>query len=266
MKTMKNISKILFVIDLIICLPLYGYLCLTSFDPVTGFFASASTVTTIFYGVLLIIPLLMIFISTKLQRNLSFSISNSKILAVLSFLLGGAIILNGVYHLLNFLPIVQNGGAMFSTMLIASLQIPVAAVSGFVFLRLGVGYLRENIANRTSASFVFPVIWALIACIETFQNYPQIAGMPEHTLYLLCLLSFTLFLIGQSRILSNIQFSKGVYWVNAFGLCTALFGLTMSCGEIVAFSKMSLPIFDAVFVFILALYCLAFSINTYVEE
>lgn len=113
---------------------------------------------------------------------------------------------------------------------------------------------------------MFPLVWALIACVEMFRDYPQIAGMPERTLYLLCLLSFTLFLMGQSRILSDVDFIKGVRWINAFGMCAALFGLTMTAGEIAAFSSMSLPVFDVLLAFILSLYCLAFSFNTYIEK
>ncbi len=175
---------------------------------------------------------------------------------------------SGAMHLVQLIYVIRQILAMSevavlpSGMLLSIIQIPMAALSGIVFLRLGIGYLRENITNRGSFTFVFPLIWALINCVEMFQQYPQIAGMPERTLYLLCLLSFTLFLMGQTRILSDVDFKKGVRWINAFGLCTALFGLTMTIGELVAFSSMSLPLFDAILAFSFSLYCLAFSFNT----
>ena len=81
-------------------------------------------------------------------------------------------------------------------------------------------------------------------------------------LFTLCLLAFTLFLMGQSRILSDVDFKKGVCWINAFGFCAALFGLTMTVGEIVSYSTMTLPLFDAILTFVMSLYCLSFSFNT----
>lgn len=174
-------------------------------------------------------------------------------------------IASGVIHLMNLLSSAFST-VMSSTLIITALQIVMAALSGIVFLHLGICYFKENISNRGSLTFLFPLVWALIACVEMFRDYPQIAGMPERTLYLLCLLSFTLFLMGQSRILSDVDFIKGVRWINAFGMCAALFGLTMTAGEIAAFSSMSLPVFDVLLAFILSLYCLAFSFNTYIEK
>ena len=87
-----NITKLLFILGAVICLPLYGFLCLTNLDPVTGFFSSSTLLTTLFYGALFLIPVLMLLFSQVIQKHLSFSISNSKILAVLSFLLGAAMI------------------------------------------------------------------------------------------------------------------------------------------------------------------------------
>lgn len=260
-----NISKILFVIGAIVCLPLYGFLCITNLDPTTGFFSSSNLLTTVFYGVLIAVPVLIILLSTVIQKRFAFSISNSRMLGVLSLLMGALMIASGVIHLMNLLSSAFSA-VMFSTLIITALQIVMAALSGIVFLHLGICYFKENISNRGSLTFLFPLVWALIACVEMFRDYPQIAGMPERTLYLLCLLSFTLFLMGQSRILSDVDFIKGVRWINAFGMCAALFGLTMTAGEIAAFSSMSLPVFDVLLAFMLSLYCLAFSFNTYIEK
>ena len=154
--------------------------------------------------------------------------------------LGGVLVLCGVFDLLNigyaipdsldFLP-----AALLSGVLLSGAQAVMAVVSGIVFVRLGVSFLLERIANRSSITFIFPVIWALLACVEMFRDYPQIAGMPERTLYLLCLLCFTLFLMGHSRILGDVDFAKGTCWINAFGFCGALFGLTMTVGEVLCF-------------------------------
>lgn len=260
-----NITKLLFLLGAVICLPLYGFLCLTNLDPVTGFFSSSTLLTTLFYGALFLIPALMLLFSHGIQKKLSFSISNSKVLAVLSFLLGGVMIGTGVTHLLHLLSLFETG-AMFGTALLTGLQIPMSVLSGLVFLRLGLGYLRENINRSGSMSFLFPVIWALITCIELFRDYPLIAGMPERTLYLLCLLSFTLFLMGQSRILNNIDFPRGVRWSNGFGFCAGLFGLTLIVGEVAAFSAMSLPLLDVGLALMIGLYCIAFSVNTFSES
>ena len=185
--------------------------------------------------------------------------------------LGGVLVLCGVFDLLNigyaildsldFLP-----AALLSGVLLSGAQAVMAVVSGIVFVRLGVSFLLERIANRSSITFIFPVIWALLACVEMFRDYPQIAGMPERTLYLLCLLCFTLFLMGHSRILGDVDFAKGTCWINAFGFCGALFGLTMTVGEVLCFSSMTLPLSDVLLVFALSLYCLAFSFNTYAER
>lgn len=259
-----NITKLLFILGAVICLPLYGFLCLTNLDPVTGFFSSSTLLTTLFYGALFLIPVLMLLFSQVIQKQLSFSISNSKILAVLSFLLGTAMISSGVTHLLFLLSLLD--GAMFGTILLTGLLVPLSLLSGLSFLWLGIGYLRENINRSGSMSFLLPVSWSLITCVELFRDYPQIAGMPERTLYLLCLLSFTLFLLGQSRILNNIDFARGVRWSNGFGFCAGLFGLTLTVGEAAAFSTMSLPLLDVGLTLTIALYCIAFSVNAFSES
>ena len=261
-----NFTKLLFAIGAVICLPLYGFLCITALDPQTGFFASGM-LSTIFYAALFVVPVLMILFSRLQKRHLVFSISNSRVLSVLSFALGGVMIAGGVADAVTvaaaLMGLSQDGTSMVvSVLVLSALQIVMALISGGVFLRLGVSYMRENISNRGSMTFIFPVVWALITCVEMFRDYPQIAGMPERTLYLLCLLAFTLFLMGQSRILSDVDVKKGVYWTNAFGFCTALFGLTMTVGEIVSYSMMTLPLFDAILTFVMALYCLSFSFNT----
>lgn len=259
-----NITKLLFILGAVICLPLYGFLCLTNLDPVTGFFSSSTLLTTLFYGALFLIPVLMLLFSQVIQKHLSFSISNSKILAVLSFLLGTAMIGSGVTHLLSLLSLLD--GAMFGTILLTGLLVPLSLLSGLSFLWLGIGYLRENINRSGSMSFLLPVSWSLITCVELFRDYPQIASMPERTLYLLCLLSFTLFLLGQSRILNNIDFARGVRWSNGFGFCAGLFGLTLTVGEAAAFSTMSLPLLDVGLTLAIGLYCIAFSVNAFSES
>lgn len=262
-----NLTKILFAIGAVICLPLYGFLCITALDPQTGFLAEGLP-ATLFYVALFVFPVLMILCSYLQKKRLTFSISNSRVLSVLSFALGGVMIAGAVVDVIGIVAAVvdslsyQSGSMLLSVLLLSSLQIVMALISGLVFLRLGISYLLENIANRGSMTFIFPVVWALITCVEMFRDYPQIAGMPERTLYLLCLLAFTLFLMGQSRILSDVDFKKGVCWINAFGFCAALFGLTMTVGEIVSYSTMTLPLFDAILTFVMSLYCLSFSFNT----
>lgn len=197
-----------------ICLPLYGFLCITALDPQTGFLAEGLP-ATLFYVALFVFPVLMILCSYLQKKRLTFSISNSRVLSVLSFALGGVMIAGAVVDVIGIVAVVvdslsyQSGSLLLSVLLLSSLQIVMALISGLVFLRLGISYLLENIANRGSMTFIFPVVWALITCVEMFRDYPQIAGMPERTLYLLCLLAFTLFLMGQSRILSDVDFKKG---------------------------------------------------------
>lgn len=265
-----NWTKLLFAISAVICLPLYGFLSITRFDAQTGFL-TAGTLTTVFYAALAVLAVLMLAGSFLQKKQLRFSIFNSRLLAVLAMVLGGVLVLCGVFDLLNigyaildsldFLP-----AALLSGVLLSGAQAVMAVVSGIVFVRLGVSFLLERITNRSSITFIFPVIWALLACVEMFRDYPQIAGMPERTLYLLCLLCFTLFLMGHSRILGDVDFAKGTCWINAFGFCGALFGLTMTVGEVLCFSSMTLPLSDVLLVFALSLYCLAFSFNTYAER
>lgn len=267
-----NLTKVLFILGAVICLPLYGFLSITALDPVTGFLASDNVLTTVFYAALLVVPVLLLVSALFLHRAPAFSISNAKLLAVFSGLLGVVMMLNGVVVVWQLIASIRSNlaaGYAFQLpagALLSILQIPTAILGGLVFLRLAVSYFQENIANRNSKAFLLPLAWSLITCVELFRDYPQIAGMPERMLYLLCLLSFTLFLMGQSRILGDVDFEKGIRWANAFGLCAALFGLTMSVGEIAAHSSMTLPLFDAVLAFVLALYCLFFSVNVYTEK
>ena len=267
-----NLTKVLFIIGAVICLPLYGFLAVTALDPVTGFLASDNVLTTVFYAALLIVPVLMLVSALFLHRAPGFSISNAKSLAMLSGLLGVVMMANGFVVLWELISEIRSNLAAGYTFLLPAgallsiFQIPTAILGGVVFLRLAVSYSQENIANRNSKAFLLPLAWSLITCVALFRDYPQIAGMPERMLYLLCLLSFTLFLMGQSRILGDVDFEKGICWVNAFGMCAALFGLTMIVGEIAAPSSMTLPFFDLLLAFALTLYCLFFSVNVYTEK
>ena len=267
-----NLAKVLFVIGAVICLPLYGFLSVTALDPVTGFLASENVLTTVFYAALLIAPVLILLSALFLHKKPAFSITNSKILAILSAVLGVVMMLNGFVVLWQLIASVRATLAsqyifqLPAGALLSALHILTAVLGGLVFLRLAISYFQENIANRESKAFLFPLAWSLICCVELFRDYPQIVGMPERMLFLLCLLAFTLFLTGQSRILGDVDFEKGIRWVNGFGLCAALFGLTMTVGEIAAHSSMTLPIFDAVLAFVLALYCLFFSVNVYTDK
>ena len=267
-----NLAKVLFVIGAVICLPLYGFLSVTALDPVTGFLASENVLTTVFYAALLIAPVLILLSALFLHKKPAFSITNSKILAILSAVLGVVMMLNGFVVLWQLIASVRATLAsqyifqLPAGALLSALHILTAVLGGLVFLRLAISYFQENIANRESKAFLFPLAWSLICCVELFRDYPQIAGMPERMLFLLCLLAFTLFLTGQSRILGDVDFEKGIRWVNGFGLCAALFGLTMTVGEIAAHSSITLPIFDAVLAFVLALYCLFFSVNVYTDK
>ena len=128
-----NISKILF---------LSSALCLSAFiwifvyhqsGPDHWIFSSGNLLTTVFYGVLIAVPVLIILLSTVIQEAFCFSISNSRMLGVLSPLMGALMIASGVIHLMNLLLVRFFSAVMFSTLIITALQIVMAALSGIVF-------------------------------------------------------------------------------------------------------------------------------------
>ena len=153
-----NWTKLLFAISAVICLPLYGFLSITRFDAQTGFL-TAGTLTTVFYAALAVLAVLMLAGSFLQKKQLRFSIFNSRLLAVLAMVLGGVLVLCGVFDLLNigyaildsldFLP-----AALLSGVLLSGAQAVMAVVSGIVFVRLGVSFLLEKIANRSSITFI----------------------------------------------------------------------------------------------------------------
>lgn len=95
-----NWTKLLFAISAVICLPLYGFLSITRFDAQTGFL-TAGTLTTVFYAALAVLAVLMLAGSFLQKKQLRFSIFNSRLLAVLAMVLGGVLVLCGVFDLLN---------------------------------------------------------------------------------------------------------------------------------------------------------------------
>ena len=80
--------------------PLYGFLSITRFDAQTGFL-TAGTLTTVFYAALAVLAVLMLAGSFLQKKQLRFSIFNSRLLAVLAMVLGGVLVLCGVFDLLN---------------------------------------------------------------------------------------------------------------------------------------------------------------------
>ena len=261
-----NSLKFVFLLGIVICLPLYGFLCVTALDPVTASFTVSNNLTLALYGAWIAVPLLLMLVAAIRKKRLSFSISNSKILGVFALGVGILMLASSFPHVMTLKAMYDNGVVPISSMIMAVAQVPVSVISSFVFIKLGISYFRENITNRGSASFVFPLIWALITCVEMFREYPQIAGMPERMLYLLFLLSFTLFQIGHSRILGYADVQKGIRWSACFGYTAALFGFCLTVGEGAAFRIMSLPLFDFALAFVLSCYCLFFAINTSIEK
>ena len=134
-----NLTKILFAIGAVICLPLYGFLCITALDPQTGFLAEGLP-ATLFYVALFVFPVLMILCSYLQKKRLTFSISNSRVLAVLAFALGGVMIAGAVVDVIGIVAAVvdslsyQSGSLLLSVLLLSSLQILMALISGLVFL------------------------------------------------------------------------------------------------------------------------------------
>lgn len=264
-----NVLKLLFIIGAVVCFPLYGFLSVTQLNLETGFFYPGSPLTYVLYGFLFAIPLLMIIISLIKKDKFDFTISNSKVLGIFAILIALLLTAKGVLGIVNIVGLLSTVSIFDivpSSLLLFFLQIPIILLSAFVFFKLGISYFKESISNRGSMTFIFPVIWALVTCVQIFQDYPQIAGMPERTLYLLFLLSFTLFLLGHTRIMGNVDVPKGIRWSAVFGFSAALFGLTMTVGEGAAFANMTLPLFDVALVAVLSLYCLFFVINTEIKK
>lgn len=262
-----NFSKLLFLIASVLCIPLYVYEKLTNIDSVSGFFLNKGGLVTVFYAILVLALAGMVFYSLKLMKRYHFSISNSKLLAVLSLGLGVAMIVSGASNMLSlFDDTSAAGGAAFTNsgaLILASCVFLISLLSGGVFLRLSVSFFREDIKNRGSYTFLFPILWALINCVSLYTDYPQIAGMPDRVLYLLCLLSFTVFLVGQGRVLSDVNMDRGVRLLCGFGFVSALTGLVLVVGELSAIKNgLALPVFDLVLSFIISLYCLCFAVGT----
>lgn len=263
-----NFSKLFCLIGAVLCVPLFIFEKLTNIDPETGFFLEKGIPVYLFGGILTLVLAGIIIHSLWLSRDHSFAISNSRILGLFSLTLGIAMIADGALDLLPFLSSVQLGNAgaaanNVSAMILIGFKFLLALLSGFVFIRLAMGYFQENIKNRGSCAFLLPIIWALINCIQLYSEYPQIAGMADRVLLLVCLLTFTVFLVGQGRILSDVNMDRGVPFSSAFGLCAALSGLILVAGSIASFHKgLALPVYDLILCGVISAYCFSFVLNT----
>lgn len=261
-----NRSKLIFLIGMVVCLPLRVWHKFSNIDSATGFYLNKDVTVTAYYGILSVSLIGILCFSLFLMRNKTFAISASRTLSVLSVAVGIAILASGglqawqFYQ--NYISVSGQAGLLVPTVLIGILFF-FSVFSGVVFLRLAIGYAKEDITNRGSYTFLIPILWALAYCVLMYTDYPQIADMPDRVLYLFCLLSFTVFLVGQGRILSDVNMDKGVCYVCGFGLTTALSGLLLIVGEAVSFTKgTTLPLFDLALAFCISVYALVFSWST----
>lgn len=257
-----NGSKWIFIIGLVACLPFRIWHKATNIDPITGFFLEKDITVSIFYGILALSLVLIICFSLFLLRNKKFSISANRALSVLSLAVGISIIANGGLELYESYSKLDPLNTLVPSIIMGTLFF-ISLFAGIVFIRLCIGYAKEDITNRGSYTFLIPIIWGLAHCVVMYIDYPQIADMPDRVLYLICLLSFTVFLVGQGRIMSDVNMDKGVCYVSGFGMVAAFSGILMVTGEVSALLKgFTLPIFDLILACFISLYSLVFSWST----
>ena len=152
-----NWTKLLFAISAVICLPLYGFLSITRFDAQTGFL-TAGTLTTVFYAALAVLAVLMLAGSFLQKKQLRFSIFNSRLLAVLAMVLGGVLVLCGVFDLLNI------GYAILDSLDF----LPAALLSGVLLGVLPLQAETSSAAERPRAKLIAFLFMMLLPFVELF--------------------------------------------------------------------------------------------------
>lgn len=264
-----NWSKYFFIIGLAVCLPLRIFLVFRGIDPATGFYDSNSFTVPLYNTLLLLCLVIMVGYGMFRMRPASFEPKNKPVLSAASLVMGAAVLLQSAMSFWRFLRLLMEWQDPLSYL--TAHMLPALGRLLFLFLGLAasatffsfaMGYSGGKPVRRTAA-LLMPSVWAIVYCAQQFMAYPQIADFSDRVLWLLTLLFFSLFLLGQARIIRQINPVKGVRYLTAFGFSGALCGILLGLSQLFTLQKVStLPISQWVLAALCGAYSLIFALNT----
>lgn len=236
-----NWSKLFFGIGGGICLLLRIYLILTNMDPTTGFYLSGGFAVS-FYNTLLTLSLIIIisYGLFKIKPH-DFDVKKPILVTIASSLCGLAILLVSGISFFDFLSHIFRWSDPITYLMNSKLTVLFQLLRLLIGLSAGAALLSFAIRGgrmvRRSGMLITPALWALIYAVDQFMAYPQIADMSDRVLWLLCLLFFSLAMIGQARIIRGIKPEKGSKYLCAYGYACALCGLLLGISQTVTMEK-----------------------------
>lgn len=261
-----NWSKFFLAVGTVLCLPLYIYFRIFNIDPATGFFLQKGFLTVFYYTILTVCLAGAVVFGLWGKPVPAFAPQKKRLLAVPAVILGLLTVLEGFSLAKNYLDFAFSFSSPVDAILfepfsfvLTLAQVLLAACGAFGFFACGIHFFW---GSKTTANlfclFASPV-WMGVFTAKMFMEYPQIASFPDRALWFTCLVFFTLFLVGQSRIMSGLVPQKGCRYVTAFGTGCALTGTVLIAGTVLSFHfNSTLPLLHLLFVAAAAGYALLF--------
>lgn len=111
---------------------------------------------------------------------------------------------------------------------------------------------------------VLPVVYALLVLVKRFYIYNSINSVSDNLLEVLFYAAFTVLMLEQVRVVSQMGIQKGLKSVAPAGLVCAMIGLTLVSGQLAALiakvpSAVDLVLPELIFIALISLYALVFS-------
>lgn len=260
----NNWSKLFCALGFVGCLALRVALIFTNLDPESGFYSPGSALPSCF-TVLLLCCLILIVGYGLLKSRSRFQVRQPKLLILPAALCGLGILAVSILCFRDYL------GQLFlwndpldelldniPMALLQGLQLLLGLIAGASQLSLA---LSGGRAFRRTGILLCPALWGILYAIRQFMTYPQIADMPDRLLWLLTLLFFSLAMVGQARVLRQVDAAKGARYLNAYGYAAALCGLLLCLSQAVTLQRVSsLETYQWIFAGVLGLHCLSMAL------
>ena len=267
-----NWSKLLFLIGLVLCLPLRIFLIFTNINPETGFYLSGGFWVSLYTTILVICLLGIVGYGLFRMRPVPLELKNPKLLSVASLLIGCLVLVHSASVFWNFVQDLfpwrdfsyfLSGNLVSSLMELLRLLIGLAAAASF--FSFAISYIGGRSSQKTAA-LLTPALWTMLYCGEQFMDYPQIADMSDRVLWFLTIALFTMMLIGQGRVVRNVQPQKGARYISAFGYSCALCGALLGFSQLITLQRAStLPTPQWGMAFCFGIYAFLLAQNTRID-
>ncbi|MGN0664787.1 MAG: hypothetical protein ACI4L5_06890 [Negativibacillus sp.] len=236
-----NWSKLFFAVGGLICLALRIFLIFTNVDPNTGFYLSGGFAVS-FYNTLLGLSLAIIVgYGLFVMKPKGFRVKHPLLLTLVSAVCGLMVLVISGLDFWSSLSDLFRWSDPLRQILDNKLFVVLQIIRLFIGLSAGAAFLSYAITGgkmfRRSGVLLTPALWTMLYLVEQFMAYPQIADMSDRVLWILTLLFFALAMIGQARIIRNVNPEKGAKYLCAYGYACALCGLILGISQLVTLEK-----------------------------